>query len=455
MTNTDIHPTVATTNDEGSIAMSADQNENIGPSSASLADITPSNAAESIPADQVEVADVAGIPADDQDKGEAVVGMTTANNVDGMSDEEIEAAVPGQLSYMDKATECEAAASAVYEAETRVASGEKEVWRRIYAALALAYAFYLAYFGTADYDHYLKSRGVDPDPKKACKFNPLIKAVFGLGKKGVIKASDKLKVRMRKRISTMASTLEFIENEATPDANGNIDVVWFLENKADAHGRKGIEASRAGMAKIRRERAASSSDTSKYDRGLEKLKASASVEPPAIGPSPVLLAVHAENGKLVFLGEVTGDSAGKLLTKFIENSGNEDDPLSGTAMGELVGYLSFARALGAVDYLTRIEVTEAGVLVQAAMRLRNAAVGTSMPATITLSSRAPKAACHAQSWCRRWKYSWTLSAPVATEKPPLSRNVVPARFRRHTGLTSVCETTTFRLALPALSKAWG
>lgn len=338
MTNTDIHSTAAATNDDGSLTMSADQNENIGSSSTSLTDITPSNVAENIPADEV-----AGIPDDDQDKGEAVVGMTTANNVDGMSDEEIEAAIPGQLSYMDKAAECEAAASAVYEADTSVASGENEVWRRIYAALALAYAFYLAYFGTAGYDNYLRSRGVDPDPKKACKFNPLIKAVFGLSKKSAIRVSDKLKGRMRKRISTMASTLEFIENKATPDANGNIDVVWFLENNVDAHGRKGIEASRAGMAKIRRERAASSRDTSKYDRGLERLKASASVEPPAIGPSPVLLAVHAENGKLVFHLEIAQHGM-ELAVEFL-------DRLAGVlvAEDEIVGRFE-AGAVAAGDH---------------------------------------------------------------------------------------------------------
>ena len=361
MTNTDIHSTAAATNDDGSATMSTDQNENVGSSSASLADITPSNAAESIPADQVETADVAG--------------MTTANNVDGMSDEEIEAAIPGQLSCIDRATECEAAASAVYEADTSVASGENEVWRRIYAALALAYAFYLAYFGTADYDHYLTSRGVDPDPKKACKFNPLIKAVFGLSKKGAIRVSDKLKGRMRKRISAMASTLEFIENVATPDANGNIDVVWFLENRVDDHGRKGIEAARAGMAKIRRDRKSSSTDTSRFDRGLEKLKASASPVPPAIGPSPVLLAVHAVDGELTFLGQLTGESAEKLLTQFIENSGHEDDPLSGTAMGELVSHISFARGLGSVDHMVRIDVTDMGVHVQAALASTETVIG--------------------------------------------------------------------------------
>lgn len=349
MTTNDKISTTSTTTDTQETAMNTHQTENSVPQPETESIVTSGN-----------------VIGDD---------ITYSDDAEGMSADAIEAALTGKQSYMDAASACEQAARDVYLTDGRVASGEAEVRRLIYLALARAYAFYLAYCGTPDYDNYIRSRGVDPAPKQSSKFGPLLKAVFGLGKKATIKLTEAEKGRMRKRISMMASALELAELRAKADANGNIDIVAFLEGKVDAEGHSGLEAARAEMSSIRSAKTCKDIVSAKFKTGLDKLLANASSVPPTIGSAPVLLAVHAVDGELAFLGQVTGDSAEKLLTQFIEQCGDEEDPLSGTAMGELVGHLSFARGLGAVDCMVRIDVTDTGVQVRAALASTETVIG--------------------------------------------------------------------------------
>ncbi|BAE52473.1 hypothetical protein [Paramagnetospirillum magneticum] len=210
----------STTTDTQETAMNADQTNNSAPQPETENIVTSGN----VIGDDIASSDDAGL---DQ---RADLPAENADDAEGMSADEIEAALPGKQSYMDAASACEQAAHNAYLTDGRVASGEAEVWRLIYLTLTRVHAFYLAYYGTPDYDNYISSQGVNLAPGKDSKFGPLLKAVFGLGKMKAptIKVSDALKGRMRTRLSKMNSALELAEERAKRDENGNIDVVVEL-----------------------------------------------------------------------------------------------------------------------------------------------------------------------------------------------------------------------------------